>query len=80
MSFLPVDWPENRFGQIHAPIQKDPYINAALKDFKPAQPFKLPVANLTLLPDDDVKFPTLVELNVECFQWGEGEEDLVYLL
>ena len=28
--------------------------------------------------DDDVHFPTLAELNAECFQWDEGEDDLVY--
>ena len=68
LPFLPVDGPDNQFGQIHTPIQKDPYMNAGLKDLKPAQPFKLPVANPALRSDNDVQFPTLAELNAECFQ------------
>ena len=53
-------------------------MNAGLKGFKPAEPFKLPVANPALQSEDDVTFPTLAELNAECFEWDEGEEDLVY--
>ena len=78
LPFLPVDGPDNQFGQIHTPIQKDPYKNAGLKGFRPAQPFKLPVANPDLPSDDEIKFPTLAELNEEYFLWDEGEEDLVY--
>ena len=42
-------------------------MNAGLKGFKPAQPFKLPVANPALPSDNEVKFTTLAELNIECF-------------
>ena len=45
LPFMPVDGPDNRFGQIHTPIQKNPYENAGLKGFTLAQPFKASVAN-----------------------------------
>ena len=76
LPFLPVDGPDNQFDQIHTPIQKDPYVNAGLKGFKPAQPFEMPMANPALPADDVVHFPTLAELNAECFELDEGEEDL----
>ena len=40
LPFMPVDGPDNRFGQIHTPIQKNPYENLGLKGFAPSQPFK----------------------------------------
>ena len=67
LPFLPVDGPDNQLGQIYTPIQKDPYMNAGLKCFKPAEPFKLPVANPALPSEYDATFPTLAELNAECF-------------
>ena len=77
LPFMPVDGPDNRFGQLHTPIQKDPYINAGLKGFAPTQPFKIATAISAMQPLDDIKFPSLAELNANCFQWAEGEEDLV---
>ena len=64
---MPVDGPDNRFGQIHTPIQKNPYAyeNAGLKGFAPSQPFKASVANPAILAEDDIKFSTLAELNAE---------------
>ena len=77
LPFMPVDGPDNIYGQIHSPIQKNPYINAGIKGFKPPQPFKKAAANPAIRSEEDIKFPTLAELNAECFEWNEGEEDLV---
>ena len=77
LPFMPIDGPDNRFGQLHTPIQKDPYINAGLKGFAPTQPFKIATAISAMQPLDDITFPSLAELNADCFQWAEGEEDLV---
>ena len=74
---MPVDGPDNRFGQIHTPIKKNPYKNAGLKGYTPAQPYKAAPANPAIPAEDDIRFPTLAELNSECFQWDEGEEDLI---
>ena len=66
LPFLPVDGPDNQYGQIHAPIRKDPYMNAGLKGFTPPQPFKA-AALASMLPDDEpIPFPSLTELNDEC--------------
>ena len=48
LPFMPVDEPDNRYGQIHSPIQKNPYMNAGIKGFKPPQPFKQVAANPAL--------------------------------
>ena len=39
LPFIPVDGADNRYGQLHVPIQSDPYKNAGIKGFKPSQPF-----------------------------------------
>ena len=44
LPFMPIDGPDNRFGQIHTPIQKNPYENAGLKGFAPSRPFEASVA------------------------------------
>ena len=77
LPFMPVDGPDNRIDQIHTPIQKNPYKNAGLKGFAPSQPSKAFVANPAIPTEVDIEFPTLAELNAECFQWDEGEEDLM---
>ena len=74
---MPVDGPDNRFGQIHTPIQKSRYENAGLKGFTPSQPFKASVANPAIPAEDDIKYSTLARLNAECFHLGEGKEDLM---
>ena len=69
LPFMLADAPDNRFGQIFTPIQKNPYHeNAGLKGFTPAQPFKASDTNPAIPAEDDIKFPTLAELNAECFQ------------
>ena len=67
LPFMPIDGPDNRYGQIHSPIQKNPYLNAGIKGFKPPQPFKKAAANPAIPSEEDTKFLTLAELNAECF-------------
>ena len=76
LPFLPIDGPDNQYGQLHVPIQKDPYMNAGIKGFQPPQPHKS--TSLPVLSDsgsEDIKFPTLAELNAELFDWEDGEEE-----
>ena len=77
LPFLPVDGPDNQYGQIHTPMKKNPYQNAGLKGFEPCQPYKTAAAMTLAVEEEIIKFPTLAELNEECFEWEEGEEDLV---
>ena len=67
---MSIDGPDNKFGQIHTPIQKNPYENAGLKEFAPSQPFNASVANPAIPAEDDIKFPTHAVLNAECFHYG----------
>ena len=68
LPFMPIDGPANRFGQLHTPIQKDPYINAGLKGFASTQPFTIATAISAIQSLDKIKFPSLAELNTDCFQ------------
>ena len=77
LPFLPVDGPDNQYGQIHTPMKKNPYQNAGLKGFEPCQPYKTATAVTLVVEEELIRFPTLAELNEECFEWEEGEEDLV---
>ena len=76
LPFLPVDGPDNRFGQIHRPIQKDAYQNAGIKGFVPPVPIKFAIHGLlaTGAPDPEVLcFPNLSELNAELADWSDAE-------
>ena len=78
LPFLPLDGPDNRYGQMYSPIQSNPYKNAGIRGFTPSQPFK--TASIGLSSADDnigTRFPTLAELNAELFDWDEGEEEAV---
>ena len=73
---MPIDSPDNRYGQINTPIQKDPYLIAGIKGFKPVQPFKAQTYATIAMTDENegTQFPSLAELNAECFDWYPGEE------
>ena len=77
MPFLPVDGPDNVYGQLNSPIKKSPYENTGLKGFLPHQPYKSVACPTIPVQDKDLHFPTLAELNAECLEWGEDEMDLV---
>ena len=77
LPFLPVDGPDNVYGQLNSPIKKSPYENAGLKGFLPHQPHKSVACPTLPVQDEDLHFPTLAELNAECLEWGEDEMDLV---
>ena len=68
LPFLLVDGPDNIYGQMNTPIQKDPYKNAGLKGFEP--PYLHQTASLSSIPNDNdgIMFPTLSELNAEMFE------------
>jgi hypothetical protein len=76
LPFPPVDGADNRYGQLHVPIQADPYKAAGIKGFQPPQPFNF-AQILTTMPEasENIHFPTLAELNAELFDWHPGEEE-----
>ena len=78
--FEPVDGPDNRFGQLFRHIGKSPYIDAGIKGFEPAQPFKLPANLASASPVEDFHWPSLAELNDELnpFPWLPGEEASIH--
>lgn len=67
MPFLPVDEPNNQFGQLNTPIFKDPYFNAGLKCFEPPQPYKATALSAFASDEDSIIFPSLAQLNFEIF-------------
>ena len=78
--FEPVDGPDNVYGQLYKPIERDPYKAASIKGFQPYEPHKEPQTPLSLLTDADnsdeagpIHFPTLDELNAEVSDWNEEE-------
>jgi hypothetical protein len=75
--FEPVDGPDSQFGQINRPITKDPFIEAGLKGFAPAEPFKLPTNYLSVHSANDFYWPSVAELNKELFPfpWQPGERE-----
>lgn len=80
--FEPVDGPDTQFGQINRPISKDPFIEAGLKGFAPAEPFKLPTNYLSVQPANDFYWPLVAELNEELFPfpWQPGKQERVLSL
>ena len=77
LPFLPVDGPDNQYGQIHPPIKKDPYKSAGIKGFETRQPYAASSYPVIPSTSKDIKFPSLAKLNANCFEWDEGEEDMV---
>ena len=76
LSFLPIDGPYNQYGQLHLPIGKNPYYNSGIKGFHPTDPFKTQdIAFASTVCTSNIHVPTLAELNLELFDWKEGEEE-----
>jgi hypothetical protein len=77
--FEPVDGPDNRFGQLHRPISKSPFVDAGIDGFTPIQPFKLP-AHLADVPSNGFYWPSLSELNAELGDFPYLPDELDQLL
>ena len=76
--FAPVDGQDNRFGQLHKPISKQPFVDAGISGFKPIQPYQLPALYASATKKSNrFYWPSLAELNeeVQPFPWLPGEED-----
>ena len=79
LPFVPVDGPDNQYGQIHTPIGKDPYYNSGIKGFNPSEPYKTHTVSFKSTDTTSpIHFPTLAELNSELFEWEEGKEDRLF--
>jgi len=81
--FQPVDGADNRYGQLHKPIQANPFSDAGIKGFEPPQPFKqadgspaVTASFLTVGTPQDFHWPSLAELNDELrpFPWASDAE------
>ena len=73
---LTADGADNRFGQLHVPIQSDPYKNAGIKGFTPTQPFNFThICIAHSAATDIIHFPSLAELNIKLFDWHHGKEE-----
>jgi hypothetical protein len=72
----PLDGSDNRYGQLHKKISKNPYIQAGIKGFEPPTPFKISAQYLTTDKALNISWPTLVKLNEDLFPypWSFGEE------
>ena len=80
LPFMPVDGPDNRFGQIHRPIQKTAYQHAGIKGFPTCKPINFYTPSLLATGAVDPKhihFPTLDELNASLEGWDASELDFV---
>jgi hypothetical protein len=76
--FEPVDGCDNRFSQLWRPISKQPFADAGLNGFEPAQPFKVPAHFAAQFsPDDAFHWPSVSELNDELlpFPWLPNERE-----
>ena len=80
LPFIPVNGPDNVYGQLNSPIKENSYPNAGLKEFMPLEPHQETDACLAIPKeeDDPLSFLSLAELNADLFDWHDGEEDAVY--
>jgi len=81
LPLLPIDGPDNRYGQLHRPISPAAYKNAGIKGFVPTQPMQtMHVSCLaTGASDPDIiHFPTLSELNAELDDWDDAEYNSIF--
>ena len=62
---------------MHAPIAKDPYKNVGITGFEPCQSHVLSAHPVIPSSNKDIWFPLVAGLNVDCFEWDEGEEEMI---
>ena len=77
LHFLPLDGPDTQYGQIYSPITTDAYANTGIKGFQPRQPHVVSANSAFPSASEDITFPSLAELNADCFEWDKGEEDVI---
>lgn len=74
LPFIPVDGPDNVYGQLTNPIKENPYSNAGLKGFIPLEPHRETDAFLANPKEDNdhLSFPSLAERDAGLFDWNDG--------
>ena len=78
LPFELIDGPDNQYGQMHAMLRKDPYIEASIEGFQPYQPYvELPTPKAFIVIPEGYTFPSLVEPNDEMFLCEPGEAEWV---
>ncbi len=77
--FEPIDGPDNWYGQLHKPINANPYKEAGIKGFIPPMPFK---ATSQFLTTDQFHWLSLSKLNNDLFpfHWLSKEECKQYFV
>ena len=80
-AFEPVDGPDNQYSQLYKRIGEHPFIQAGLKGFGPAEPFKLASNFVRAGHHTDFHWPSLSELNNELnpYPWTSDAERDEYL-
>ena len=78
---LPVDGPDNQYGQLYKPIKPNPYHEAGIEGFTPPSPFKAQASFLHVGAADQFIFPSLSELNDDIcpYPWQTEQEKEQYL-
>ncbi len=78
--FEPVEGSDTQYGQLHKPIQANPYKEAGIEGFKPLLPFKVPANYLTTDTALAFHWPSLLELNdkIAPYQWSSEDERRLY--
>jgi hypothetical protein len=71
--FEPINGPDNRYGQLHKPINANPYKEAGMRGFIPPMPFK---ETSQFLTTDQFHGPSLSKVNDDLFplHWSSEEE------
>ena len=76
--FASIDGPDNRCGQMHAPLRAHTYKDASTKGFMSYEAYKeIPKSTTSIVTPEDCKFPSLTKLNDEIFPWESGEQHKV---
>ena len=74
LPLLPVDGPDNLYGQLNAQLQPDAYYDAGIQSFIPGNPYKESEETVLFsLPEPSLTFPTLSDINDEMCEWNDLE-------
>ena len=68
LPLLPLEGPDNSFGQLHAKLKPDAYKDAGIHSFIPGQPYNENGFNILFsTPIQTLHFPTISEINNDLF-------------
>ena len=78
LPLLPVNGPDNLYGQLNAQLQPDAYNDAGIQSFIPGNPYKENKQTILFsLTEPPLTFPTLSDINDEMCDWGNLDQPLL---